>query len=319
MKLSRKAIPVLLLALTSVGGGCKQGAKQPEVDIVQTMSHPALDSLRVNMEAVLRTSGYTNFVERNAEGQENLLPAILRELDARNPALIVAITTPAAQAAVKVAHVPVVFAAVTDPVGASVVPSLEHPGAIVTGTSDAWPYAAQLQLIRAIMPNAKRLGVIFNPSESAAQHGIQQLKLLAPAQGFTVVEGPINSTADVYGAARQLAASCDVLLIDSDNTAIAGEAAAIKVAERQKIPLFAGDSGSVSKGAVGAVSVGYAQLGTETGKLAVLMLRGERNIPVYVGLGAQIVLNQDAAAKMGVSLPADVLKQAQHIYMESVP
>jgi putative ABC transport system substrate-binding protein len=245
--------------------------------------------------------------------------SIARELDGRRPAIIIAITTPAAQAVVKVSHVPVVFAAVTNPVEANIVPSFENPGANITGTSDAWPYAEQLQLIHRILPHAIRLGVIFNPGESAAQYGLQQLRLLAPKQGFVLLEGPISTTSDVYGAARQLAAHCDVLLLDSDNTAIAGEAAAVRVAQQQKIPLFAGDSGSVAKGAVGAVSVGYAQLGTETGKLVVRILRGEHNIPIFVGHGDQIILNQAAAHAMGVTLPDAVVKEAQQVYMEITP
>jgi putative ABC transport system substrate-binding protein len=297
--------------------GCRHQSSVLEVDIVQTMSHPALDSLRINAEAELRAAGYTNIVERNAAGQENLLQQIARELDSRNPGVIIAITTPAAQATVKVAHVPVVFAAVTAPVEAGVVPSLDHPQATVTGTSDAWPYREQLQLIRTILPSARNLGVLYNPGESSAQHGIEQLKRFAPAAGFNIVDGPVSSTLDVYSAARQLASHCDALLIDSDNTAIAGEAAAVKVAEQRKIPLFAGDSGSVANGAIGAVSVGYAQLGTETGKLAVRMLHGERNIPVFVGRGDQVVLNRDAANRMGVTLPETLLKSAQKVYPES--
>jgi putative ABC transport system substrate-binding protein len=283
------------------------------------MSQPALDSLRIQMEAQLRAAGYTNFVERNADGQLSILPVVAREFNDRHPAVIVAITTPAAQAVAKVAQTSLVFAAVTDPVGARIVPSLEHPGANITGTSDAWPYGDQLRLIREILPKAVRIGVIFNPGESAGAYGIQQLRQLAPQQGFEIMEGPVSSTSDVYTAARQLASRCDALLLDSDNTAIAGEAAAVRVAQQRKVPLFAGDSGSVVKGALGAVSVGYEQLGVETGKLVIRMLHGERNLPVYVGRGDQIVLNTAAASTMGVSLSPALLQHATHVYTEIAP
>ena len=283
------------------------------------MSHPALDSLRVAMETQLRADGYTNIIERNAGGQIELLSVMSRELEGRHPAVIVAITTPAAQAVARASEVPVVFAAVTDPVGSHIVPSLLHPGPNITGTSDAWPYAEQLRLIREVLPHATRIGVIFNPGESAAAFGLQQLHQLAPQQGFQLVEGPLSSTNDVYGAARQLSVNCDALLIDSDNTAIAGESAAVRVAQQRKVPLFAGDSGSVAKGALGAVSVGYVQLGTETGKLVTRIIHGEREIPVYVGRGDQVVLNSAAASAMGVSLPSALLQRASHVYSEIEP
>ncbi len=271
------------------------------------------------MEDELRAAGYTNIVERNADGQSSILPMIARQFDERNPALIISITTPAAQAVAKVSHAPHVFSAVTNPIDAGLVPSLEHPGATITGTSDAWPYLDQLRIIREILPQSKRLGVIFNPGESAAAYGLAQLRVLAPQVGFQLVEGPISSTGDEYSAARELASNCDALLIDSDNTAISGEAAAVRVAQQRRVPLFAGDSGSVAKGAVAAVSVGYEQLGTETGKLAVRMLRGERNLPVFVGRGDEIILNTEAARTMGVKLPPRLISRAKQVYTEITP
>lgn len=236
-----------------------------------------------------------------------------------NPDVIIAITTPMAQAVAKVARCPVVFAAITDPVGAGLVKSLEQGEPNITGTSDAWPYEDQLKLIRKISPNAKRLGVLYNPGEAASQYGIKEIRKYAPGLGFDVVEGSVNTTNDVYPVAQNLASRVDALFLSSDNTVIAGVAAALKVAVEHPLPLYVGDSGTVEKGGLATVSIGYPELGTETGKISVRVLQGEKNIPdvsTLVAKGKEVYLNTKAAELMKVTIPEDVLKQATRVYAE---
>ncbi|HVT87690.1 MAG TPA: ABC transporter substrate-binding protein [Tepidisphaeraceae bacterium] len=293
--------------------------KNKTVAIATLMSHPALDQVSDGVKEKLKEAGYEQgknltLIERNANGQTQLAATIASELSASDADVIVAITTPMAQAVVKNSRVPVVFAAVTDPVGAGVVKSLKTAEEKVTGTSDAWPYEDQIKLIRELVPNAKRLGVLYNPGEAASKYGIERIRELAPKNGFEVVEAPANSTGEVYGAAAAIADKVDVLFLSSDNTVIAGVAGAVKVAVDRKIPLFVGDSGTVEKGGIGAVSVGYKQLGRDTGDLTIKTLNGERNLPVVVASGAELYLNTAAAERMGVKIPDTVLKRATKIF-----
>jgi len=291
------------------------------VAIATLMSHPALDAVQDNLKKELERQGLVEgknlrYIIRNANGQVQLAANIATELESQNPDVIVAVTTPMAQAVAKTARCPVVFAAVTDPVGAGLVKSLDKGEDTITGTSDAWPYEDQLKLIRQISPNAKRLGVLYNPGEAASQYGIKEIRRFAPSLGFELVEGSVSSTGEVYPVAQNLAGRVDALFLSSDNTVIGGVAAAVKVAVEHKIPLYVGDSGTVEKGGLAAVSVGYAELGTETGKLVIRSLNGERNIPTLVARGSEVYINKKAAEMMGVTVPDEVLRNATKVYEE---
>jgi putative ABC transport system substrate-binding protein len=291
------------------------------IAVVTLMSHPALDALKSAALNELEAQGYAkgdiNLIERNANGQVTEAATIARSLAADKPDLVIAITTPVAQATVAAnLQCPIVFSAVTDPVGAKLVASTTTGAGngMVTGASDAWPYQEQLKLMQAITPNAKRVGVLYNPGEAASQYGIKEIRKYAVALGFTLVEGAVTSTNDVRSVAETIVGQVDALFLSSDNTVIGGMNGALKLAIERKIPLYVGDSGTVEKGGLAAVSVGYTQLGKETGALAVRLLRGERDVKVYVGQGNEIYVNAAAAAQMGVQLPDTVKQRATKIY-----
>jgi putative ABC transport system substrate-binding protein len=323
---SRKAILCLLLLIfftcfvrITENLSSAAAAEKYLIGISTLVHYPSLDAVQDGLKAELNGRGYiegTNldYIVNNANGQIQLAATIANDLVARNPNVIVAITTPMAQAVVKVARGPVVFAAVTDPVGAGLVSSLDKGEPNVTGTSDAWPYEAQLELIREIIPAAKRLGVLFNPGDAASQYGMQQIGRHAPALGFTLIEGGVNSTIDVLPVARGMVGRVDALFLSSDNTVLPGIGGALQVARQNRLPLFGGDSGTVQKGSLGTVSVGYLALGHETGKLVVRVLRGERNIPTFVARGEDVYVNLPAAELMGVKIPDSVRARAVGVF-----
>lgn len=315
------AVVLLVIAIgiviVTTGGG--RNSDEKVVAIATLMSHPALDAVQANVKEELARQGYiegqnVRYIIRNANGQVQIAANIARELESQEPDVIVAIATPMAQAVAKTARCPVVFAAVTDPVGAGLVNSLTQAEQNITGTSDAWPYEDQLKLIREITPSVKRLGVLYNPGEAASQYGIREIRRYAPALGFELVEGSVATTGDVYPVAQNLAGRVDALFLSSDNTVIGGVAAAVKVAAEHTMPLYVGDSGTVAKGGLAAVSVGYAELGVETGDLVARTLRGERNIPTVVARGSEVYVNRKAAELMGVQIPTAVLERATMVY-----
>lgn len=302
---------IALLCLSCAG----KSTPAKVVAIATLMSHPALDQVEAGIKAELAARGHiegTNvrYIERSANGQVQLAATIASEINAMQPDIAVGITTPIAQSLVKNPSCPVVFAAVTDPVGAGIVKSLDTGEGAVTGTSDAWPYQEQLKLIRAMLPNARRLAVLYNPGEAASQYGILKIRTFAPQYGFTLVEGAVSTTSEVFPVASNLVRKVDALFLSSDNTVIGGVAGAVKVAVEHKVPLFVGDSGTVEKGGLAAVSVGYEQLGRDTGVLVDRMLKGERNIPTVIATGADIYINLKSAELMGVTVPDSLVRAA---------
>lgn len=314
----------LLAICAALTLGCDRSHKPEEnrvrtVAIATLMTHPALDTIVSNMKQNLSAAGYQEgknirFVERNANGDQNQAASIVGELNRLNPDVLVAITTPCAQSATKTSRAPIVFSAVTDPVSAGVVPSLAEPGARITGVSDAWPYKGQLNLVREILPQAKRLGVLFNPGEAASQYGIARIRDLAPPMGFEIVELPVSNSQEIVGVLRQRLGSVDALYLSSDNTVISGVSAALKQCLERRKPLFVGDSGTVEKGGLAAVSVGYSGVGQATGKLVARVLEGKAPNPVVVLEGDEIYLNLETAKKIGLTLPPALLARATRTY-----
>ena len=311
----RFGVALMLVVLAGTQFACTSRKTPKVIAIVNLQRHPILDAVEEGTRAELARQGFgegdgTRYVVHNASGDMQRVASIASEVAALEPDVTIAISTPIAQAIVKRARGPVVFGALTDPLGAGVVASLDGSVPNVTGTTDALPYEEQLRLVREILPSAKRLGVIFNPGEAASQHAIKELRRVHGAIGLELVEAPANSTVEVYPVAQNLVGRVDAILISTDNTVAAGIAGAVKVAVANKIPLFACDSGSVEKGAVAAVSPGYRDIGVTTGKLAARVLRGERNIPVVPPSGGEVYLNRKAAELMGVPIPAPVRARA---------
>ena len=182
--------------------------------------------------------------------------------------MIVPISTPSAQAVVAAtSDIPVVFTAVTDPLGAKLISNLEKPGANVTGMSDLSPIVKHLELIKEITPDAKTIGVPYNPGEANSVTLLGLLKSEGAEMGFEIVEAPAPTSADVLAAAQSLVGKVDVIYVPTDNTIVSALEAVIKVGTDNKIPVYAGDTDSVPRGAVAALGFNYYDVGRQTGKI----------------------------------------------------
>jgi putative tryptophan/tyrosine transport system substrate-binding protein len=145
------------------------------IAIATLMSHPALDAVQENLIKELERQGICDgknvrYVIKNANGQVQMAVNIATDLASQKPDVIVAITIPMACAIVKTARCPVIFAAVSDPVGAGLVKSVDFGEPTITGTSDAWPFEDQLKIIRKITPNVRRIGILYNPETAYSQY-----------------------------------------------------------------------------------------------------------------------------------------------------
>ncbi|HYE01320.1 MAG TPA: ABC transporter substrate-binding protein [Alphaproteobacteria bacterium] len=296
-------------------------AQTKSVAITQIVEHPALDAARKGVQDELAAAGFTEgqnlkWSFESAQGNPATAAQIAKKFVGDRPDVIVAIATPSAQAvAANTKDIPLVFSAVTDPVGAKLVASLDKPGGNVTGTSDLLPMDQHVGLIRQLLPNAKRVGILFNPGEANSVTSVKQFTDAAKAQGITVVEGAASKSGDVLAAARSLVGKVDAIYVPTDNTVVSAFEAVVKVGTDAKLPVVAGDTDSVKRGAVAALGFDYYDVGRQTGKMVAAILKGGKpaDIPVETVKKADLYLNAKTAPAMGVTLPDALLQQAKEV------
>jgi putative ABC transport system substrate-binding protein len=298
-------------------------AKAEDVTVAVTaiVEHPALDAARNGVRDALAAAGYKEgenlkFIFESAQGNPATAAQIARQFAGDEPDVIVPISTPSAQAVVSSTRdIPVVFTAVSDPLGAQLVKNMEKPGGNVTGLSDMSPVAEHLALIKEILPNVKTVGYLYNSGEANSVSLLAVLKAEAEKAGIQVVESAATKSSEVQGAARALVGRADAIYIPTDNTIISALEGAVAVAEESKLPLFTADTDSVSRGSIAALGFNYYDVGKQTGEIVVRVLKGENpgDIPVKTAAGSDLVVNKAAAAKMGVTLPQSVLSRANRV------
>ena len=312
----------LLLALAAtVAISLPARAEDVTVAVTAIVEHPALDAARDGVKEALEAAGYKEgenlkFLYESAQGNPATAAQIARQFAGESPDVIVPISTPSAQAVVSATKdIPVVFTAVSDPLGAQLVKDMDKPGGNVTGLSDMSPVAEHLALIKEILPEAKTIGYLYNSGEANSVSLLAVLKAEAEKAGLTVVESAATKSAEVQGAARALVGRADAIYIPTDNTIISALEGAVAVAEEAKLPLFTADTDSVSRGAVAALGFNYKDVGRQTGEVVVRILKGENpgDIAVKVAAGTDLVVNKAAAAKMGVTLPEAVVGRATRV------
>ena len=295
-------------------------AKPVYVATTAIVEHPALDAVRDGIKAVLNENGYKDkelkFTYESAQGQPSIAAQIARKMVGDEPDVIVAIATPSAQAAVSVSrNIPVVFSAVTDPIGAKLVQTLKQPGGNVTGLSDMVNVRQHLALIKEFIPHLKTVGVPYNPGEANSVSTVAALKTAAAEMGIKIIESAAPKSSDVMIAAKQLVGKVDAIYCPIDNTIISAVESVVKVGIDAQIPVFAGDTDTVARGAVAAVGYDYFDLGRQTGEIVVRVLKGEKagSIDVKMAQGTNMFVNSKMAAKMGVKIPAAVLARATKV------
>ena len=295
-------------------------AKPVYVAVTAIVEHPALDAVRDGIKQTLKENGYSGdqlkFTYQSAQGKPDIAAQIARKMVGDEPDVIVAIATPSAQAAVVASDtIPVVFSAVTDPLAAKLIPRLIQPGGNVTGLSDMANVKEHLALIKEFLPNLKAVGIPYNPGESNSVSMLAAIKVEAAKMGIKIVESAAPKSSDVMIATKQLVGNVDAIYCPIDNTIISAVEAVIRVGIDAQIPVFAGDTDTVARGAVAAVGYDYFDLGRQTGDIVVRILKGEKpgSIDVKMAKGTNLFVNPKMAALMGIKIPEAVLARATKI------
>lgn len=322
-------IVVLIIVIVAVGAwlifGTNKGldtSKTIKVGVSQYMSHVALDAVRAGVVTGFEKAGYKDGVNvifdfQNAQGDTSTNVAIAQKFANSGYDLIIPLGTQAAQAVANlVKERPIVFGAVTDPIGAKLVKTLEVPGGNITGTNNITLYKESLELLTKLVPKAKKIGLVYNPGEANGVYGLEQTKKIGEPMGFTFITAVANNTSEVLSASLSIADKVDAFYMMPDNTVIAGQEALIKVANEAKKPLIAITQAGVEKGALAAVGTNFEMVGERTVEVALRVLKGEKpaNIPVLKVTDADLFINTTTAQKIGVTIPQELISQAKQIY-----
>src|SRR5690606_20853934 len=246
------------------------------------VEHPALDAVRDGVKQALGEAGYEEgkhlrWQYQSAQGHVGTAAQTARKFVGDKPDAIVGIATPTAQAvAAATKSVPLVYSAVTDPVAAQLVQSWDASGTNVTGVSDELALESQIELIRSILPDAKTVGMVYNPGEANSKVVVDRMRELLPKYGMSLMEAAAPRTVDISSAAGRLVGKVDVIYTSTDNNVISAYEALVKVGNDTDTPLIAADTDSVKRGAIAALGLNYHDIGLQTGRIVARILKGEK-------------------------------------------
>ncbi len=322
MKNTTKKIISMLLAIFTVITSlfitsCEKDSGTVKIGIIQFMPHPSLDNCREGILEILNSASLESGKKINIEVQ--IGSAASAEADCGTHAknmvsagydMIIAIATPAAAsafAAVQDTGIPLVFCAVSDPVSANLVKSIDSPSYGATGTSDLLDFNHQLKLIKALQPNAKKIGVLYTTSEQNSVSQLASFTDAATQMGFEVVPQGIQSASEIPTASAALVSKVDCINNFTDNNVVTHLNLLLEAANALKIPVYGSEIEQVKNGCLASVSIDYKKLGKDTGEIAVRVLNGENinEIPVKLITEATPVINGEAADALGISIPEE--------------
>ena len=281
------------------------------IGISQFITHQSLDATREGFVDELAKQGYVEGKNieidlQNAQGEQRNLKTISQQLSESSD-VVLAIATPSAQSLANTTQTtPVIFSAVTDPVSAKLVESREHPGGNVTGTSDQSSDAisTQINLIKKVLPKAKMIGILYTQSEPNSVVQKDEAKRLLEEKGFTVVEKTILDSNNVKAAAESLMAEVDMVFVPTDNIISSTMETVKQVSIKHKVPVFGGSTEMIAVGGLYNYGTNYEELGRQTARMLIRVLKGEKpeNIAVELPEKLELHTNQEMADALGIDI-----------------
>lgn len=286
--MKKKLFPWLLagaavLSLAACSGGTPAGttaAKTYKIGVLQLVQHPALDAANKGFFAAL-DDAHISYVadQQNASGEQSSCVTIAEKLSNDKNDLILAIATPAAQAVAGVtSEIPILITAVTEPAESGLVESNTAPGGNVSGTSDLTPVKEQIELLVQLIPDAKRVGILYCSAESNSEIQAKMAREALDALSISHMDFTVASSNEIQTVVESMIGKVDVIYTPTDNTIAAGMATVGMVANDNGIPIICGESGMVTQGGLGTYGIDYYQLGYMTGEQAVKILRDGADI-----------------------------------------
>ncbi len=310
----KKYIALLLIfafLFTFVGcGGGKAEDGTLRIGIIQYMSHPSLDNCYHGVMNALEKSGLSYTVDYqvgSSSSADSDCTNFAKNMVAEGCDVIVAIATPAAKsafAATDDTEIPVVFCAVSDPIAAGLVESMDKPGYLCTGTSDVLDLEAQVELIQSFQPDVKKIGILYTSSEDNSLTNLKNFQAVCQNKHLEIVAVAVQGAADIPSAAEELAAKVDCINNFTDNNVVKNLKVVLSAADKYGIPVYGSEEEQVKAGCLASVSIDYVALGETTGNMVVSILNGEdaATMAVKTIKEATPVINKDVLESLGLEL-----------------
>lgn len=284
------------------------------IGILQLTSHPALDAITEGIIDQLKTAGYidgeTATIDfQNAQGDQSNMQSIAERFLSNEADVMIGIATPAAQALVNVTdEIPIIMGAITDPIQANLVDSLEKPGKNITGVSDKLPIEQQFELMLKLLPDLKTVGFIYSSSEDNSASSANEAQKVAESLGITVITKTVSSANDVPQTAESLAKEVDAIWVPTDNTIATSIASLVSVTDGYSIPVFPSVDTMVEQGGLAGVGLNQYSIGIQTGKVTVDILEGADPAEYSIQFPDEIevILNEEKAKQLNIEIPDDV-------------
>ena len=263
MKSLKALVSVALVSSMLVGCGTGTSSKTKKVGIIQLVDHTSLNTIKKAFDGEMKKLGYKDgdnieYTFKNGQGDSNTLASIANDFQGKNMDAVVAIATPAAQAVAKLANkTPIIFSAVSDPVGAKLTSSLEKPDKNMTGTSDEVQVNQIIDKALEVQPDMKTIGLLYNKGETNSVTNIKNVKAYLDKKGIKSEEATVASVNEVQSAVNALASKCDAIFSPNDNTVASAMSVAGATAAKAKIPYYVGADSMVKDGGLLTVGIDY--------------------------------------------------------------
>ncbi|MCD1287503.1 MULTISPECIES: ABC transporter substrate-binding protein [unclassified Brevibacterium] len=310
---------ILAVSACSGGDGSGDGGEGDsfKIGISQLVQHPALDASSAGFKKAFDDAGVeVEWDEQNAQGEQANATSIAQNFANEDLDLVLAVATPAAQAAAQaITNIPVLFTAVTDAQEAGLVDTNDSPGGNVTGTSDLNPVAEQLQLVKDLKSDAKTVGIVYSSGEVNSQVQVDLAKEAAKDLGVEIKEATIANSGELAQAVDSLG-KVDAYYVPTDNNVVSAVSTMVQAAEKNKALLVGSEAGQVEQGAAITRGIDYTKLGEQTGQMALKILQdGQKpaELPVETSSDLELVVNPKAAEAQGVEIPQDIIDEADNV------
>ena len=298
----------------------KNEKKVAKVGVLQFVSHPSLDLIYKGIQEGLAEEGYKDDQLKldfmNSEGDQSKVATMSKQLVSNGNDIVVGIATPAAQGLASVTKdLPVIMAAITDPIGANLVKDLKKPGGNITGVSDHNPAQQQVELIKALTPDVKTIGALYSSSEDNSKTQVEEFKAYAEKAGFKVETFAVPSTNEIASTVNVMTSKVDAIWVPIDNTIASAFPTVVSSNQAAKKPIYPSATAMVEAGGLASVVVDQRDLGVATGKMIAQVLKGAKpaDTPVNVFSTGKSVVNKKLAKELGITIPESILKEAGQV------
>jgi len=305
-------LTILLIVLFTSCNNTNKKHKTFDIAIISIVEIDPIVQLRKGFKNVFDSSEFAKnniikYSEYNAQNDASLQNQIIDKISINKPNLIYALGTPIAQAVQKrMPEILLVQGTATDPVSAGLANSWDGSGKNYIATTDLPPIDKQIELIQALTPTAKKLGIIYNPGEINSVAVISRLKKFISLNSIDIklVERPISTTADVATAINSLVGKVDAVYLPPDNTAHAAIPLIGKVSNEYNIPFYATVESAINDGALATLSLDFYEMGKETARLALEVLNGKdpKTLPIRANKNPMITINAKIANSLNIDL-----------------